>query len=76
VRATVAPPLTASEFWSLVDGVDFGELAAERGGAHGAKTLASWKGQTFKAWLERAIAEVVERQEDERIEDERQRRLR
>jgi predicted transcriptional regulator len=41
-----------------------------------AKTLASWKGQTFKAWLERAIAEVVERQEDERTEDERQRRLR
>lgn len=41
-----------------------------------AKTLASWKGQTFKAWLERAIAEVVERQEDERSEDERQRRHR
>lgn len=39
-----------------------------------AKTLASWQGRTFKAWLERAIEAEVERQEAERHEAERQRR--
>jgi predicted transcriptional regulator len=39
-----------------------------------AKTLASSQGRTFKAWLERAIAAEVERQETERAEDERRRR--
>jgi hypothetical protein len=36
--------------------------------------LASSQGRTFKAWLERAIAAEVERQETERAEDERRRR--
>lgn len=41
-----------------------------------AKSLASWKGQTFKAWVERALAAAVEAQEAERAEDERRRRSR
>src|ERR671911_2234956 len=41
-----------------------------------AKALAAYKGQTFKAWLERAILAAVEAQEDERREDERRRRRR
>lgn len=41
-----------------------------------AKALAAYKGQTFKAWLERAILAAVEAQEDERREEERRRRRR
>jgi predicted transcriptional regulator len=41
-----------------------------------AKALAAYKGQTFKAWLERAILAAVEVQEDERREDERRLRRR
>lgn len=41
-----------------------------------AKQLAAWKGQTLRVWVTRAIEEVVERQEAERAEDERRRRLR
>jgi hypothetical protein len=41
-----------------------------------AKALAAYKGQTFKAWLERAILAAVEAQEDERREDVRRRRRR
>lgn len=44
---------------------------------HGrAKALAAYQGRTFKAWLERAIAAEVERQEAERAEEERRRRSR
>jgi hypothetical protein len=41
-----------------------------------AKALAAYQGRTFKAWLERAIADAVERQEAERAESERKRRSR
>jgi predicted HicB family RNase H-like nuclease len=41
-----------------------------------AKALAAYKGQTFKAWLERAILAAVETQEDERRDDQRRRRRR
>lgn len=41
-----------------------------------AKQLAAWKGQTLRVWLTRAVETVVEAQEAERSEDERQRRSR
>lgn len=39
-----------------------------------AKSLASRKGQTFKAWVTFAIRDAVEHQEAERAEQERKRR--
>jgi predicted HicB family RNase H-like nuclease len=39
-----------------------------------AKALAARQGRTFKAWLERAIRDEVERQEAEAAEQQRQRR--
>lgn len=41
-----------------------------------AKQLAAWKGQTLRVWLTRAVETVVEAQEAERSEEERQRRSR
>jgi hypothetical protein len=41
-----------------------------------AKQLAAWKGQTLRVWLTRAVETVVEAQEAERSENERQRRSR
>ncbi len=42
---------------------------------HGrAKALAARQGRTFKAWVERAIAAEVERQEAEQAEEDRLRR--
>lgn len=41
-----------------------------------ARLLALRRGQTFKAWHERALREVVERQEAEDAEEERRRRSR
>jgi hypothetical protein len=41
-----------------------------------AKSLAAWRGQTLRVWLTRAVEAVVEQQEAERAEDERQRRRR
>lgn len=42
---------------------------------HGrAKALAARRGKTFKAWLEEAIAEEVERQEQAQAEEDRKRR--
>jgi hypothetical protein len=40
------------------------------------KSAAEWKGQTLKVWITRALAEVVERQEAARAEQERKRRQR
>ena len=41
-----------------------------------AKALAAYKGQTFKAWLEQAIEDAVERQEGDRAEADQRRRRR